>query len=438
MNRRTFIKLVSAAGLPLPAYAQILADTPFQDIPSHSLDYFRIEDQFPIHLNFYNFTLRNTRNGQSFLSRRSRSVPGFVEWLWGPQSLLEEALAEPAPAMIPASFPRTLSAGMSRLVLRIPEDTINIFYDIDSILEVLQRSLIIPTNLRLGDQESFQFDPAFSKRLQNGSILEIPAGLALSPEKEIGLRLPVKPVERMGRSELAMVALGHQRLGEQALNLDEVVKEAMKSNPPPLNYTNPWRIIAFNPATETPDWNHCFKYTGDAQDSRLVLAKQQERADQLGLRLPVQADRLRLSGRGATFSFAGRYNEIPLSLIKAFDYRGDEGRDASGMIQELCYLYPWNPRIVLLEITRRKPYQGYAGLLQDFYLVVQDNQVSYAHAIGKAETDSGTSGSILERQLPFNSLGLDPLISPPLQPKKIAAWLQADLDAIRMKPGRIC
>lgn len=122
---------------------------------------------------------------------------------------------------------------------------------------------------------------------------------------------------------------------------------------------------------------------------------------------PVGADALWLSALGAWLDLHGEWDTMPysrdgLQSILDWDHLAPMGRDQYVRVVYPGYLYPFGHRCALVKVTERKmktttPDASYAGLYQRMFLVVGQRTRTYG-----------------ERRLPFSSLDVRPLVTPPI------------------------
>jgi hypothetical protein len=439
-----------------------------------SISVLRPEDLLYLNFDFINLALDDSMvsdKGQKLgpmIRKTNSKLPSFIVVRFPPQHLIEEALEEKEdnsqgqawPGLLrklPSSlaavflehhdFPvRARLSGESRLVFRVPEETLAVPYTLESLLDwgsfvpQLASTALLPAPPKAEDQVAeippqllTNMSPEFNP--DNGdypyTFIEAPAKLYLTPHEAAAWAHAREAVLQNGRNELWHTRLGVRGTDEhpEAQGLPDGVDEQN-------DYYRTLRAINYEIADPK---NFTVSLTGD---NRRELKQLTTDFSVPGCRERViNVERLMLTALGAWMNV--RYAAEPPQgfTLEEWRHRMTMGREHYVRVVTKGYLFPFGHRASFITITERKfrtissypETQGVqnnqvgAFLVQRRFVIVRQPVKRYGETKLKVK-DAGQTGGFgvpppksfngeerIYRMLPFKSLRLTTLVTPNLK-----------------------
>ena len=237
------------------------------------------------------------------------------------------------------------------------------------------------------------------------TALELPYRLILSPHAFNVWAHSIQAVTRNGRTEL-----WHTRLA--AANPDGTIAE---SGSPFMAVRAVWSPDC-NPNAPAPGPGHSnapFRMTLDRQDRHEVVHLTSNFSLKLGTQAwqpkPVEVNRLMLSPLGGWLDSSGAWLPTPLS-VEEWRHKATLGRDHYVKVVYKGFLMPFGHAASLVKITERKFRKGQNGqqiayLFQRMYIVVRQPEKTFPAPFQPFDG----------RELPFRSVRITTLMTPPLE-----------------------
>ena len=445
-------------------------------VPVQNLTFSTLRPDDLLALDFECINLRVKAGSPPKLVRQNASAPAYIVVHFPPQHIAEQAFFETTPdfkpdpkaapeptTSEPPTPPPVLSriSGPSRLAFFVPSDIDEIPLTLESLLswELFEPSLVavaIPPGVSgsaatvrgqlqplakadVPSADSAKFaPPAFMPSILPGGVpprnihqlrvskipaqislallkiappaahqtaLELPYRLILSPHAFNVWAHSIQAVTRNGRTEL-----WHTRLA--AANPDGTIAE---SGSPYMAIRAVWSPDC-NPNAPAPGPGHSnapFRMTLDRQDRHEVVHLTSNFSLKLGTQAwqpkPVDVNRLILSPLGGWLDSSGAWLPTPLS-VEEWRHKATLGRDQYVKVVYKGFLMPFGHAASLVKISERKFRKGQNGdqiayLFQRMYIVVRQPE----------KTFPAPFQSFDGRELPFRSVRITSLMTPPLE-----------------------
>jgi hypothetical protein len=369
-----------------------------------------------------------------------KTAPALLIVGFQPQSIIEQAFFEVSPnvgtnprgtpgvAQQPPTVTDPLSAagsigvrmaGSSRLVFQLPAGVAEIPFDIASLLDWTQLSLVVsPT--ALGKVTSGPTAPPDDTQ----TALEIPYRLILSPGAGTGWINATVPETYAGRTALWHTRMARAKAVKTQNGTTISLTDASESKPvavraiwsPDFTYQG-----TLPPITDNGPFLAAMSPRDRAQIVTLSAATGYSSVDAAGIPTPIvpqpiQAHRLFLSTLGGWLDSRGSWTTIPAGLdLTEWDHIATQGRDHYVRIVYEGFLYPFGHRAVLIKVTERKVVPPDGGVVtaptaymrQHMYIVVREREKSYAAA----------TFQFAGREMPFlANVTIKTLVTPDIDP----------------------
>jgi hypothetical protein len=434
VDRRQFLRYAGATGATVATGqvlgARLLAAGPrwgsvldamvvpaVGDVPQWSLStvVHRREDMVRLRFDFLNLAVDRT-GSRPLLQRIDADADAVVVVTFPPQSLLEQAIPEPAGVPGPGSLGARLS-GDSRLAFVIPPAVLaeGVPFTADGLLD--WRNWLLRPALKarraFGD-ERIPLLPDFPRAptppTATETSIEAPWWLQISPNRRAGFVAAVRPVVAGHGTRGDRTELWHARLAtrettgtdgvsplSEAPSPNRVIRAVWSPDPQLATYLD--NVIEAN-AGDVPF------VTSLSQRDRISLIRltTDDRQPLFGPQRPassaVPVDTLTLSALGATMDLDATFEAVSgISLIE-WRHRASIGRDAFVRVVDRGYLAPFGFPCAQVKITERR-FLGNgtnrsAPLEQRIFLVVPRSRLVFG--------DDGGGAPLAGRRIPFRSV----------------------------------
>lgn len=435
INRRRFLQaggtvgLIVAAGCvpdpgpPPPSFAPPALSQ--NSVPTHTARIRRRADLLNLRFDFHNLELVGRGEEQRLVRRRSNA---WVVVTFPAQAVTEEViLAEPSSALPSFGELGARLSGPTRLVFHIPQGVTELAYSTDSLLAWLDwRPVLAPT----GQPGPGEFGvpgwgglttvrPPLVAPTAGQTSIELPWWLIISPNRFARFANAVEPVTHNGRTEL-----WHTRLAiDSPLPGDPEDPEnplrtgrAIWARDPLLSSQYLNSISAIPGENDTTNGQPYANRSAMLVRDRVDLVKATSWFTRWDAR-PFDIETLTLSTLGGFLAAEGAWNppaQVGTSL-RSWRHRATLGRDHFVRIVRAGFLFPFGHPVVRIDVSERKftTRNGApaAYLEKRSFLVVRRPLKRYGE-IGHAHGG---------RNLPFRSLRVTTLVTPPLQFQDFAA-----------------
>lgn len=347
------------------------------------------------------------------------------------QAIAEEAfyfdkLEPPQPAFPTWPTARTILAGPSRLVFRVPPEITEIRFSLEGILQVLPRCpLVVARAARTDIGAGEGIRPARPGDLE--TFIEAPYRLLLSPDQCAAWLHAAKPVTHGDRTELWHTRLTPRRPpqgGRAAGPTPDCPVLPDPSAAPAIRVIWSWDceaggaggLVSPQCPPLTSDPGQITRRPGDpvpmptslwpAARCQLAWLTGSHNVDIPGapgdptLAAPLAAKQVMLSSLGAWLDLHGEWRES--SPVARFEHRATMGREQFTRVDLRGYFYPLGHRATLVLLTERRLRPDFLGVPQMAYLV----QEMYIEAAERTREYLPDESPHRGRKLPYRSITL--------------------------------
>jgi hypothetical protein len=341
--------------------------------PNHEIDVLRADDLLSLHVEFYGLSLA-TPPGQPARLTRSPGHPAFIVVRFPPQHIAEEAFAARTLGSKPTPYAATIS-GPSSLAFMVPDDTVEIPYTLQDVLDCLRKFALAHPDPQSSDVP--------------GSGLEVPYRLMLIPAASDRWS---HRVEAVALPPDGWIELWHTRMGASSGDdTGDLSARAVDTRAPNIDPFSSPAVAALTARQRTE-----------------IVQRSSNPADN-----PLRVEQFMLTALGASVHLRSDWRQpLPAGTsLVSWHHIVSLGRDQYVRIVEQGFLFPFGHRAARTTITARDfipvPTAGQAGVLvQRSFITVQQPERDYGPLLA-AYAHHG-------REMPFRRIRLLTLDTPTL------------------------